>query len=63
DDFSLTEIQRAVDMIEADALIIHLNCLQELMQEDGDTDWRGLLSAIETVCACIDVPIIAKEVG
>ena len=63
DDFSLAEIQRAVDMIEADALIIHLNCLQELMQEDGDTDWRGLLSAIETVCACLDVPIIAKEVG
>jgi isopentenyl-diphosphate delta-isomerase len=63
DDFSLTEIQRAVDMIEADALIIHLNCLQELMQEDGDTDWRGLLSAIEKVCACLDVPVIAKEVG
>jgi isopentenyl-diphosphate delta-isomerase len=63
DDFSLTEIQRAVDMIEADALIIHLNCLQELMQEDGDTDWRGLLTAIETVCACLDVPVIAKEVG
>jgi len=63
DDFSLTEIQRAVDMIEADALIIHLNCLQELMQEDGDTDWRGLLSAIETVCASLDVPVIAKEVG
>ena len=63
DDFSLGEIQRAIDMIAADALIIHLNCLQELMQEDGDTDWRGLLSAIETVCACLDVPVIAKEVG
>lgn len=63
DDFSLAEIQRAVDMIAADALIIHLNCLQELMQEDGDTDWRGLLAAIETVCACLDVPVIAKEVG
>ena len=50
-------------MIAADALIIHLNCLQELMQEDGDTDWRGLLAAIETVCACLDVPVIAKEVG
>ena len=63
DDFSLAEIQRAIDMIDADALIIHLNCLQELMQEDGDTDWRGLLAAIETVCACLDVPVIAKEVG
>ena len=63
DDFSLAEIQRAVDMIAADALIIHLNCLQELMQEDGDTDWRGLLAAIETVCTCLDVPVIAKEVG
>lgn len=63
DDFSLAEIQRAVDMIEADALIIHLNCLQELMQADGDTDWRGLLDAIKTVCARLPVPVIAKEVG
>jgi len=62
-DFSLTDIKRAVDMIAADALIIHLNCLQELMQEDGDTDWRGLLDAIGTVCSCIDLPVIVKEVG
>lgn len=63
EDFSLAEVQRAVDMIEADALIIHLNSLQELMQEDGDTDWRGLLAAIETLVACLEVPVIAKEVG
>lgn len=62
-DFSLSDVQRAIDMIEADALIIHLNCLQELMQEDGDTDWRGLLNAIETVARFLDVPVVAKEVG
>lgn len=62
-DLSIDEIKRAVDIITADALIIHLNCLQELMQGGGDTDWRGILDAIETVCACLDVPIIVKEVG
>jgi len=62
-DLSIDEIKRAVDMITADALIIHLNCLQELMQGDGDTDWRGILNAIEIMCACLEVPIIVKEVG
>lgn len=63
EDFSLAEVQRAVDMIAADALIIHLNCLQELMQDEGDTDWRGLLAAIERLAVCLNVPVIAKEVG
>jgi len=50
-------------MIAADALIIHLNCLQEFIQKDGDTNWSGLLDAIENVCTYLDVPVIAKEVG
>jgi isopentenyl-diphosphate delta-isomerase len=63
DDFSLSEVQKAVQMIAADALIIHLNCLQEFIQKDGDTNWSGLLDAIENVCTYLDVPVIAKEVG
>lgn len=55
--------QRAVDLAQADALIVHLNPLQEALQADGDTDWRGVLLSIEQVCLRLDVPVIAKEVG
>jgi isopentenyl-diphosphate delta-isomerase len=57
------ECQRVVDLVDADALILHLNPLQEALQAHGDTNWRGLLNKIETVCSRLDVPIIAKEVG
>jgi len=63
DDFSIADILRAIDMIEADALIVHLNCLQEILQSGGDTDWTGLLEAIETVASQLGVPVIVKEVG
>jgi isopentenyl-diphosphate delta-isomerase len=55
--------RRAVDMIEADALIIHLNPLQEAVQAGGDTDWRGLIAALESLARGLTVPIVAKEVG
>lgn len=59
--------QRAVDMIEADALFLHLNAMQEVVQEGGDTSWRGVLAAIERVCADFrrrgSVPVFAREVG
>lgn len=55
--------QRAVDLVEADALILHLNPLQEALQTDGNTDWRGLLPKIEAVCRALSVPVVAKEVG
>jgi isopentenyl-diphosphate delta-isomerase len=44
-------------------LILHLNPLQEALQADGNTDWRGLLGKIEGVCHRLDVPVVAKEVG
>ena len=55
--------RRAVDMIEADALILHLNPLQEALQADGDLNWSGLLCKIETVCRQVGVPVVVKEVG
>lgn len=55
--------QRAVELTQADALIIHLNPLQEALQVDGDTDWHGVLDSIERVCRRLDLPVIVKEVG
>jgi isopentenyl-diphosphate delta-isomerase len=55
--------QRAVDMIEADALNLHFNALQEALQPEGDTQFKGLLTKIEQVCSRLSVPVIAKEVG
>jgi isopentenyl-diphosphate Delta-isomerase len=57
------ECQRAVDMIEADALALHLNPLQEALQAGGNTNWSGLLRRIEAVCAALPVPVVVKEVG
>ncbi len=61
--YGVEECQRAVDLVEADALILHLNPLQEALQADGDTDWRGILAKIEAVCRKLPVPVVAKEVG
>lgn len=55
--------RRAVDMIGADALVLHLNPLQEAVQAGGDTNWKGLARKIEEVCKKLEVPVIAKEVG
>lgn len=57
------DCQRAVDLIEADALILHLNALQEAVMADGNTNFSGLLNKIEGVCKNLSVPVIAKEVG
>lgn len=61
--YGLEQCQRAVDMIEADALYLHLNPLQEAVQHGGDVNWKGLAKKIEQVCAKLPVPVIAKEVG
>lgn len=61
--FGLDELRRAIDMIEADALILHLNPLQEALQTDGNKDWRGVEAAIEAACTKLDTPLIVKEVG
>ncbi len=61
--YGLEQCQRAVEMIEADALYLHLNPLQEAVQHGGDVNWKGLAKKIEQVCAKLPVPVIAKEVG
>ena len=55
--------QRAVEMIEADALALHLNPAQEVFQREGDTDLRGLVEKISKVVEHLNVPVIVKETG
>lgn len=61
--FGVDHARRAVDMLQADALVLHLNPLQEALQVRGDTRWTGVAHAIEAVCTALPVPVIAKEVG
>ena len=61
--YGVDECLRAVEMIEADALILHFNALQEAVQPEGDTRFAGLLDKVEAVCRALPAPVIAKEVG
>ena len=55
--------RRIVDLLEADALVLHLNPLQEALQPEGDTRFGGLLGRIEALCNSLEIPVIVKEVG
>lgn len=61
--YTIEHCKRVVEMIEADALILHLNPLQEALQAEGDTKFAGLIDQIETVCRQLPVPVVVKEVG
>jgi isopentenyl-diphosphate delta-isomerase len=61
--YGVDHCRRAVEMIGADALILHLNPLQEVLQADGDWHWAGLLGKVEQVCRGVAVPVVVKEVG
>jgi isopentenyl-diphosphate delta-isomerase len=61
--YGVDECRRAVEMIGADALILHLNPLQEAVQAEGNTNFKGLAKRIEEVCRKVGVPVVAKEVG
>ena len=60
---SADEAKRAVEMIEANALQIHLNVIQELVMPEGDRDFSKILKNIENISSAIPVPVIVKEVG
>lgn len=62
-EYGLDECLRVVDGLQADALILHLNPLQECVQTRGDTNFRGLLAKIAHLCQKLPVPVVAKEVG
>lgn len=61
--YGVDACRRLVEMVEADALILHFNPLQEAVQPEGDTNFAGLLARIEAVARALPVPVIAKEVG
>lgn len=61
--YTIDHCRRAVEMVEADGLILHLNPLQEALQPEGQTDFAGLLDKIEQVCRTLEVPVMVKEVG
>jgi isopentenyl-diphosphate Delta-isomerase len=61
--YGVKECRRLVEMLGADALVLHLNAVQEALQPEGDTAFRGLLGKIRGVCAELGKPVVVKEVG
>jgi isopentenyl-diphosphate delta-isomerase len=61
--YGITQCRRAVDMLSADGLILHLNPLQEALQTGGNVNFGGLTKKIESICRKLEVPVIVKEVG
>lgn len=60
---TLEEVKKALDMIEADGIQLHLNPAQEIVMLEGDRDFKGILKNIENIVKSIDKPVIVKEVG
>jgi isopentenyl-diphosphate delta-isomerase len=61
--FGVDECRQAVDMIGADALVFHLNALQEAIQPEGQRNFAGLADKMGAVAKALDVPVIVKEIG
>jgi isopentenyl-diphosphate Delta-isomerase len=60
---TVNDCRRLVGRLGADALVLHLNPLQEALQPEGDVDFGGLLGRIEALCGRLEVPVVVKEVG
>ncbi len=61
--YGVDECRKVVEMVEADALILHLNPIQEALQPEGQSNFAGILPKIELACHALTVPVIVKEVG
>jgi isopentenyl-diphosphate delta-isomerase len=61
--YGVNEVKKIVEMIDADAVAIHLNALQEAIQPEGQTSFKGVLSKIGEVASKLDAPVIVKETG
>jgi isopentenyl-diphosphate delta-isomerase len=61
--YKFEQIEKLVSSIDADALAVHLNALQEVIQPEGDHDFSGVLSSIGKLCEKLNVPVIVKETG
>jgi len=58
-----TDIERIIDMIDANAIFVHLNFLQESIQPEGDKNAIGCFDKIQDLCDMVDIPVIVKETG
>lgn len=61
--FGIDQCRAAVEMVEADALVFHLNPLQEAIQPEGQCDFRGLTAKMAAIGGRLEVPLVAKEIG
>ncbi|HVP93059.1 MAG TPA: alpha-hydroxy-acid oxidizing protein, partial [Acidobacteriota bacterium] len=61
--YGVREVKKAIEMIEADAIAVHLNSLQEVVQPEGQTNFKGILGKIGEFAKELDKPIIVKETG
>jgi len=61
--YGIEQCRKAVAMIDADGLILHLNVLQEAVQPEGNRNFKGLARRIAQICRYLEVPVVAKEVG
>jgi isopentenyl-diphosphate delta-isomerase len=61
--YGVDECRRAVEIVEADGLVLHLNSLQEIFQPEGNLNFKNLLGRIEVLCGKLGVPVGVKEVG
>jgi isopentenyl-diphosphate delta-isomerase len=60
---TLAEIQKIIDIVDANCLAIHLNFLQEVVQEEGETNAKNCFRAIEKIVSELNIPVILKETG
>ncbi|MEM2098714.1 MAG: type 2 isopentenyl-diphosphate Delta-isomerase [Candidatus Bathyarchaeia archaeon] len=61
--YGAREVEKAIEIIDADAVAIHLNPLQEAVQPEGQTNFKGVLGKIYEIASVVDVPVIVKETG
>lgn len=61
--YGVEQAQKAINALKADALYLHLNPLQEVIQPEGDTNFKKLIEKIQLLTEQLDVPVILKEVG
>jgi isopentenyl-diphosphate Delta-isomerase len=61
--YGLKEVKKVVEMIDADAVAVHLNALQEAVQPEGQTNFKGVLAKIGEIASALDTPMIVKETG
>lgn len=64
--YGIDQCRKALEVVEADALVLHFNAVQEAVQPEGNTDFAGLLAKVAAVCQALEadgIPVIAKEVG